>query len=63
MMIGQPVTYKHPEKWSDLEIWKRIPETFFGLKLPAPVDRTDTYFFVFTIYILSVQKSISSLNV
>lgn len=34
----------------------------FGLKLQALVDRRDIYFFVFTIYILSLQKSVSSLN-
>ena len=41
---------------------ERESREIFGLKLQALVDRRDIYFFVFTIYILSLQKSMSSLN-
>ena len=41
---------------------ERESREIFGLKLQALVDRRDIYFFVFTIHIWSLQKSVSSLN-
>lgn len=60
---------RHEAATANCSLWQestkemeRESREIFGLKLQALVDRRDIYFFVFTIYILSLQKSVSSLN-